>query len=58
MTQITVNRYNGHEVQDMIAWCQQNLQTGAWQVKFAADTTTFGFRNKRDSFLFACQWPQ
>jgi len=58
MTEITVNRYSDHEVQDLIAWCQQNLQTGSWQVKFSADTTIFVFKNKKDSFLFVCRWPQ
>lgn len=58
MTEITVNRYGDHEVQDMITWCQQNLRTGSWQVKFSGSTTIFVFKNKQDSFLFVCRWPQ
>lgn len=58
MSEITVDRYNSNEIQNMIDWCQQNLLSGTWTVKFYTDTTKFVFRNKRDSFLFVCKWPQ
>ena len=58
MNEIAVNHYNDSDVQNMLIWCQQNLRTGTWQMKFSSETTTFVFRNNQDSFLFVCRWPQ
>jgi hypothetical protein len=56
VTEIVFDRYSNSEIEAMMEWCRQHLRAGSWKVNFAADSTTFVFKRKADSFLFACRW--
>jgi hypothetical protein len=56
VTEIVFDRYGNSEIEAMMDWCQQYLRAGSWSVNFTTDTTTFVFKRKDDSFLFACKW--
>ena len=56
MTEISFDLYSNNEIDSMMDWCRQHLRSGAWSVKFSTESTTFVFKRKSDSFLFACQW--
>jgi len=56
MSEVELDQYQTQELDQMIAWCQNQFVAGTWKVIVDLTSTRLQFDRGRDAVAFLQQW--